>query len=106
MSEPLGRPSGLLGCSGEGSWGLRGILGELLGDPWGALGASLGAPGVDFGELFEVQGGSWSENVAFRKSLFFLRNINDFEGLRHPKYTLRGCLEAYFEHAGARASLG
>ena len=71
-----------------------GTLGELLGRLWEPLGSTLES-------FLKSRQGPGAKTQHFRESLVSLRNIDDFEGLRHPKCTLRGRLGAYFEHAGA-----
>ena len=98
MSEPLGASWGALGRVigvSEGPLGSSlGALRELLGHLWEPLGSTLAS-------ILRSREGPGAKTQHFRESLLFLSNIDDFKGLRHPKCTLRGCLGAYFEHAGA-----
>ncbi len=93
VQRPRGHPGGLRGCSREGSRGLWGVLGERPGLSWGALGVHFGAPGVDFGRLLEIHGGSWSEKgrhagfaiPSTRKPVFCVSEASEMETQMVPR---------------------
>ena len=77
MSEPLGASGGALGRVigvSEGPLGSSlGTLRELLGHLWEPLGSTLAS-------FLRSREGPGAKTLHFRESLFFLRNIDYFEG--------------------------